>query len=215
MGKPELKYDPAVELQKSFDRWEDIFEHGCSDPFYPDGVNLHLVRNHIIHYRKDIEETYPDGQRPEIYNREIPPEVDSGYMARADEIRAAAKNALEAYKADDNYRYIRRHADAVIGKERHDLCIDNVLGYVTGLERATRDDDLVAMRSHRDPSWRLQSFERCAVGIRAALENPRQGQTNLFSLLCEQEDNDDYDENDDAECEEYVYEEDEEAYDIQ
>ncbi len=215
MGKAKLKYDPVAELQKSFDRWEYIFEYGCSDPFYPDGVNLHLVRNHILHYRNDIEEIYPEGQRPEIYQREVPPEVDMDYMARADEIRAEARAALEVYRSNKDYRYMRSHADAVIGKERNDLCIDNVLGYVTGLERAIREDDLVAMRSHRDPSWRHQSFERCAVGIQAALENPRQGQTNLFSLLCEQEDNGDYDENDDEECEEYVYEEDEEAYDIQ
>ena len=48
---------------------------------------------------------------PEIYYKEIPPEVDQNYMARSDEIRAGAKVSLARYKSDPNYQYIRRHRD--------------------------------------------------------------------------------------------------------
>ncbi len=217
MGKSKkTKEDPVAELQNSFDRWDHIFEHGCSDPFWPDGINLNLVRNHIFYYRKQIEEKYPEGQRPEIYDREVPPEVDNYYIARVEEIRAAAKSSLEVYRVDDNFRYLKNHADALHPKDRQKIGVMNVIGYVTGLERAIVEDDLVTMRRHEYPERYVSSFARCADTVRAALENPYQGQMNLFSLICEQEDNEDYDESENCdEYEEYDEEEYEEAYDIQ
>ena len=92
--------DYAAELQKSFDHWEYLSVHGGSDPFWSDGVNMNLVRNHIFYYKSKIEETMTPEQYPAIYHREPPPEVDRDYMARADEIRANAKISLEAYKSN-------------------------------------------------------------------------------------------------------------------
>ena len=46
----------AEEIKKAVKHWCDIREHGCSDPFWPDGTNLNLVRNHIIYYKKQISE---------------------------------------------------------------------------------------------------------------------------------------------------------------
>ena len=85
-----------AELQKDIDRWEDIKQNGCNDPFWPDGVNLNLVRNHIIHDLRllsDLEqkpvqismfmlldgaETVPD----DVMNDErIPPIVPDTFMA--------------------------------------------------------------------------------------------------------------------------------------
>ena len=219
MGKSKkLTDDPVAELRDSFDRWDYIFEHGCSDPFWPDGVNLNLVHNHICYYKKQIEEIYPEGQRPEIFYRDTPPEVDSGYMARADEIRSKAKASLEVYKADDNFRYLKNHADALHPKDRQKIGVKNVIGYVTGLERAIAEDDLVTMRRHEYPERYLDSFESCADRVRAAIENPYQGQASLFSLICEQEDNDNYDESENCDSyEEYDDEEEyeEESYDLQ
>lgn len=84
------------ELEKDISRWNDICKNGCSDPFWPDGVNLNLVRNHIIHDLRllsDLEqkpvqismfmllddvETVPD----DVMNDErIPPIVPDTYMA--------------------------------------------------------------------------------------------------------------------------------------
>lgn len=44
------------EIQKSRAHWDDIYTNGCSDPFWPDGVNLNLVRNHIIYYLSQIND---------------------------------------------------------------------------------------------------------------------------------------------------------------
>ena len=93
----------AAELQKSFNQWNHINIHGSSDPGHPDGVNMNLVRSHILYYKKKIEEEMSLLPYPEIYYREAPPEVENGYMARVDEIRENAKKSLAAYKADPDY----------------------------------------------------------------------------------------------------------------
>lgn len=36
--------------------WKYLNNNGCNDPFWPDGCNMNLTRNHIIYYRKQIEE---------------------------------------------------------------------------------------------------------------------------------------------------------------
>lgn len=57
--------------------------HGCNDPFWPDGCNLNLTRNHIIADRKRIEMLCEEHELPlpEEYYYKIPPVVDDNYMA--------------------------------------------------------------------------------------------------------------------------------------
>jgi hypothetical protein len=68
--KAEIDY--AAELQKSFDRWEHLNIYGGNDPCWSDGVNMNLVRNHIIIGKRRIEESMPKEQYPQIYYRETP-----------------------------------------------------------------------------------------------------------------------------------------------
>ena len=35
-------------IDERFRAWNQIAQNGCSDPGWPDGVNMNLVRNHII-----------------------------------------------------------------------------------------------------------------------------------------------------------------------
>lgn len=53
----------ALELKKlteylrlDYNHWRDLFLNGCSDPFWSDGVNINLVRNHILYAKKKLEE---------------------------------------------------------------------------------------------------------------------------------------------------------------
>jgi hypothetical protein len=172
--------DYATELQKSYDRWAYIYEHGASDPFWEDGMNLNLVRNHIFYYRGKIEENFAPEDYPAAYFKELPPEVEPKYMARQDEIRAAAKTSLARYKTDPSYQYIRRHRDDFSPKTLKKLSVDNVIGYATGLEHAIAKDDLVTMRRHERPDGYLESFTSCARKMR---ETPSEEvQLSLFSL---------------------------------
>jgi hypothetical protein len=184
--------DYGDNLQAAHDRWENLYEHGGADPFWPDGGNLNLVRNHILYYRSKIEESMPQGSYPAVYFKEVPQKVDPTYMARADEIRAAAKASLSKYLADPDYLYIVRHYDDLSPKTREKLRIDNVIGYATGLERSIQEDKLVDMRRHEDCERYLPAFRECADRMRQApQENVQQSLFLLFDDLPIETDDDD------------------------
>lgn len=46
----------TARLVHSFGEWEHMRTKGCSDPFWPDGTNMNLVRNHIINGKRRLEE---------------------------------------------------------------------------------------------------------------------------------------------------------------
>jgi hypothetical protein len=158
--------DHTTELEKAFARWEHIIQNGAGDPGWPDGVNLNLVRNHILYHRRKLEENPTLFGFPEVYYRELPPEVDPDFMARPDEIRAAARASLEVYRADPDYQFILAHRDEIPPKMREKMCVGAVLGYVARLERAIAEGDLVTQRRHRNAETYRSSLESCAQRIR-------------------------------------------------
>ena len=83
------------ELKKDIARWNDIYINGCSDPFWPDGTNLNLKRNHIIYDLRQIMELqtgplqvslFDDpgvGAVTDVTNDDrIPPKVPDTFMAK-------------------------------------------------------------------------------------------------------------------------------------
>lgn len=76
------------EIGQEFQRWNDIACNGCQDPGWPDGVNMNLVRNHIIYWYRLLNEKHSadtqtslfDNQTEETPRRQIPPEVPDQYM---------------------------------------------------------------------------------------------------------------------------------------
>lgn len=72
-----------IKLNNSFARHEYLLEHGGQDPFWPDGVNINLVRNHIIADKSEIIDFCTENNLPypdELYNP-TPELVDDDYMA--------------------------------------------------------------------------------------------------------------------------------------
>ena len=175
---------PLAGLENAYAQWQRIYENGSSDPFWPDGVNLELVRNHIIYFKSQIEETCPLYMADELYLRELPPEVDQNYMANPDKIREQARRSLETYQADPNYQYLLRHRDSLTPKQSKELCVGAVLGYAASLRDFIARDNLVEMRRHREPERYLESFQDCADKVRQALES---AEPNLFDLAAERE----------------------------
>lgn len=105
-------------LEREFQHWDHLYQYGGQDPFFEDGCNLNLVRNHIFAFKRDMERfmekesqelTLFASSYPDIYYRETPPEVSNDYMARADEIRARARQQMALYENDPNFCYIRDH----------------------------------------------------------------------------------------------------------
>ena len=63
--------------------WKHINEEGCNDPFWPDGMNLNLTRNHILSYRNEIAGLCEKNgfSLPPEYFLKIPPVVPDNYVA--------------------------------------------------------------------------------------------------------------------------------------
>ncbi len=63
--------------------WKRIQKYGCNDPFWPDGCNMNLTRNHILSYKREISEICEENNLslPEEYYLPTPPEVENSYMA--------------------------------------------------------------------------------------------------------------------------------------
>ena len=79
-------------LEKAYERWDLLYKNGGSDPFWCDGTNLNLVRNHILYYREQCEEVLEPKDYPEAYHKELPPVVPDDYMAKKGEIMQDAQN---------------------------------------------------------------------------------------------------------------------------
>jgi hypothetical protein len=84
----------ATQIVREISHWNYILENGCSDPFWPDGANMNLIRNHIISYKLEIAECCEatGSELPSEYYLPTPPEVDNDYLAikkgkRADSLR--------------------------------------------------------------------------------------------------------------------------------
>ena len=71
LKKPGLE-ELVRELERDYARWEQVYMAGSKDPFWPDGVNANLCRNHILCGKRRIRELYPDAEMPEIYYWPLP-----------------------------------------------------------------------------------------------------------------------------------------------
>jgi hypothetical protein len=166
MARKKEAEDYGRALEREFAQWEHYYEHGGTDPFCPDGVNMALIRNHIAYYKRKIVETMPPESYPEIFHRPDPPEVDGNYFARAGEIRAAAVEALAQYRQDANLRFLRERHDFIPPRDRENLRLDALVWRFLFLEKAVQEDDLQVMRRRRDVAEDLAAFADCAAKVK-------------------------------------------------
>lgn len=213
MSRKNHETDYATALENDYARWDELFTNGGSDPFWTDGVNLNLVRNHILYDKEQLkkQENSLFGL-PEIYYREIPPEVDSNYMARPDEIRANARKAMEIIDADENLKFVRQQFPSLSEQQRKQYCLPAIINYAENLRRAIAADDLIIMRRYEHLDSYLESFESAAVRIR----NPESAQRINDNLtVCDPEDDEDIEDDFNEECSETEQAEDEPEEDFQ
>ncbi len=167
MSKSGKNVDYAAALENSFARWDYIHEHGCSDPFWADGVNMNLVRNHIMYYKQKLSEEATLFLLPEAYYREVPPEVDNNFMARPDEIRQNAARSMQIIDEDENLKFVREQSVHLTEKQLKQLCIPAILSYAENLRRAISEDDLLTMRRYENLNGYLESFKSAAQKLRS------------------------------------------------
>ena len=92
----QLRKDIVQELA----HWKNLRKYGCQDPFWPDGTNMNLVRNHIIYDKERLKELIPDGNLPEEYYLPTPPVVDNNYLAPKGEYFDRRKKSIERMPGD-------------------------------------------------------------------------------------------------------------------
>ena len=62
-----LSKELGAEILDNRRRYEELKIHGGADPFWPDGVNMNLCRNHVLYLRKRIEIELEPADYPEEY----------------------------------------------------------------------------------------------------------------------------------------------------
>lgn len=87
------------DIVQQIEQWQYLREYGCQDPFYSDGENMWLIRNHIIYDKNRLLELCEDGNLPEEYYLPTPPEVDRNYIAAKNEYFDVRRERIE--KCDD------------------------------------------------------------------------------------------------------------------
>lgn len=82
--------DPGQKIRKCINNivreiavWKHLQEFGGNDPFWADGCNMNLTRNHILSYKREIREICEENNLalPEEYYLPTPPEVPNQYMS--------------------------------------------------------------------------------------------------------------------------------------
>ena len=82
-NKAIISMDLEAILMSEYSRWKHIFEFGCSDPSWCDGVNINIVRNHILYDKKVVEEVLKDNYiaYPDVYFYPDPVELPNDFIA--------------------------------------------------------------------------------------------------------------------------------------
>ncbi len=166
------KTDYRAELKKEYERWNELFTHGGQDPFYTDGTNLELVRNHIMFCKKSLEQE--GGDMPEEYSWPLPPEVPQDYMARTQEIWYHGIESYQRYMEDENYQYLKEISETLPEKIKEETRLKTVLEYTGTIRRALEQRDYVTLRRHEHPERYLESFAKCRRQVEEMLRRERE-----------------------------------------
>lgn len=171
--------DVQKSLDDCYEQWDHLYQYGGQDPFWPDGVNLNLVRNHIVYYKQLLIELQTSAEEEQLSlfscalttdNRPVPPEVDDNYMAQTELIRTNAIQTYHRLQEDPATQYILsvKGVGAIEEKQLHKSAFIN---YFRTLESAINQDDFVAMRRYQNAEYWIAVFQKKAQDIRVYLQD--------------------------------------------
>jgi len=82
--------EQATEIREETQNWESIHKDGCSDPCWPDGVNLNLIHNHICYEKDEVRRLCKESGEtpPSEFYFPTPPVVNENFFAMPDSERA-------------------------------------------------------------------------------------------------------------------------------
>lgn len=172
------------ELAKKYERWNQFNTYGGSDPFWEDGFNMNLVRNHIIWYRKRCEEELNQADYPEEYFRELPPMVHPKYMADKTGIRRDATQTLKIVIKNPDYLWLKEYP---LKHDKVDAKIEKKLSVVKCADRladAIKEDNLLEMRRFRDSGYWNDRLHEARIQVEKLTEKTMPtGQMTIYDFL--------------------------------
>lgn len=168
--------------EERYSTWHRYNELGGSDPTWPDGANMNLVRNHIIYTKRQIKELCETNgiELPEAYHRLLPEEVDFRYMANIELIVENARKALGILETHPAYQELLSFGPQLTPKQREKICYSTVVSYVSRLRSAIEKRDYVQMRCFSRHESYVDSFISCLEKAKAM--EPEQYQLSLFDI---------------------------------
>ena len=107
---------------------------------------------------------------PEVYYREVPPKVESDYMAKTDKILEDALKVKEIFRENADYQKLLSYADKLTDEQEKAVCYDTVMNYVKCLERAIDSKNFIDMRRYRNYTAYLKAFTDCLAKIEKLFE---------------------------------------------
>ncbi len=174
----------SAALIADYKRWTEIFENGGHDPWYEDGYNLNLERNHIISDKRQLVQQPVEGL-PEEYYYPLPPELPDSFMVLNREIWYGALKSYKSYLNDENYKYLCQIRDGLSKEAIKRSSINIVTGYKDTLETALKKKDFLTLRRHEKPENYLESFAECRVrieNIQLTEQEKKEEQLDLFQI---------------------------------
>ena len=186
MAKKSNPQDKLIELIENIkdrsNRWQELYNNGGSDPFWSDGINLNLVRNHIIYYKRQIFELCEENifLIPEEYDQPTPEKVSKAFMAKPDKIMNDAKQAYSLYQSDiftDLFNII----DKIDSQLKRTAL--NIIGCKHTCRKAIQEYDFVTMRRYCPQRARkdIEAAKTLLEKIKAIpAKEPAIQQTSLF-----------------------------------
>lgn len=179
-------------IAQELKHWKELHDgtQPCIDPFWEEGGNMNLIRNHILRYRELIEKELPPVLYPKEYNLPVPEEYPIRYIGGLDTLIERAKAALQKVKGMKSYLELIQcgYVETISEKQKqHDNIFYNVvLGYVKNLEcaipaaeeliktydpnnNAQRNESIMDVRRYANysDSWWESAFEGCLRKIHA------------------------------------------------
>ena len=106
----EVQYN-ALGITDSIKRWKYLLNEGGNDPVWPDGVNMNLVRNHILSYKRKIRELCHANSItiPNEYYLPTPPYIDGNYFANPKSDRAKRIMQRPGWRCCNHEKPIRQY----------------------------------------------------------------------------------------------------------
>ena len=170
-----------AECEHEYATWKNIRQNGCRDPCWADGVNLNLVRNHIIYAKEKIKE-YCEQEGVDtspIFLLELPPQVAPNFMTNAESIKENAKLLLTKIEQMTEYAELMNIHCELSDEQRKTCGSARFFSQIQWLKQSVARNEFVEMRRF---VWQEEYLIKSVSELLAKAKTivPESRQLNLF-----------------------------------